>query len=1019
MNEPHPAKRLRSLARPVISMLMGFGIIPLGLLALVSLTTFFEFQRQAILNTEQEISLRVASNISAYLEKTTGQIQVLAKAAGVLRPDDSALKDLIYGTLDRVAAFDGITVADLNGNELLKISRHYSFRPFELGSIAADPLFIEAKDGRPRIGNVAMSRFSRFPLVPIAVAISDIGDRVTGLIMVNINISTMWRFIARSSIGGKRDAYVVDAQGILIAFREAASVLKKRDLSSVDTVTQARHGKPAAAIYRGIDDKWVIGASAPVPLTRWAVVVETPVVTAFYHLYLLTGLFIGLFLATMAMATWLGWRFSNSKIIRPIRLLQTEAGAIARGEFDTAVAPQWPGELGQLADSLRNMALNLKKTTVSRDLLSREVEDRKRAEQALRQSENTLKSIFRVAPIGIGLVVRRHFLWVNTELCRMTGYCEDELAGRKADMLYPDDAEFERVGREKYDQIALQGTGSVETFWRRKDGVVIDVLLNSTPLLGDDLDTGVTFTALDITARKRFEEALSVSSEIVRSIPAGLFIYSYEAPERLILQEANPAAERLTGIQIDAWRDREFNDIWPNARDSGLTQALLSVMRTGKVYETDSFSYADDRLSGAYHIRAFPVAGGRLGVAFEDISEAKKAQVERERLEAELRQSHKMEAIGTLAGGIAHDFNNILSIILGNTELAMEDVPAASPARGSMDEIYSACIRAKDIVRQLLSFSRKSEEPRRAVHLIPIAAEALRLMRASLPTSIAIEQIVAPDLDDVVLADPVQIHQIIFNLSTNAAHAMAEHGGVLKIGLDAVRPADLPDSKASELTAERYLRLAVSDTGTGIPADYIERVFDPYFTTKEVGKGTGMGLAVVLGIARRHGGAVWVDSVDGRGSTFEVLLPLVGMDAVDAVPAAPILPRGAETILLVDDEKSLALILQRMLERLGYTVIAVTRSDEALALFADAPHRFDLLITDMTMPEMCGDLLAARILDIRPDTAMILCTGFSEGVDMDQARRFGFRGFLQKPIEKAKLAMAVREALDGPHGCDA
>ena len=384
---------------------------------------------------------------------------------------------------------------------------------------------------------------------------------------------------------------------------------------------------------------------------------------------------------------------------------------------------------------------------------------------------------------------------------------------------------------------------------------------------------------------------------------------------------------------------------------------------------------------------------------------------ERKVLEEQLRQSHKMEAIGTLAGGIAHDFNNILGIILGNTELAMDDVPEWNPARLNLKEVRTASLRAKDVVRQLLSFARKTELEKKPINITPIVKESLKLLRSSIPTSIEIRQDIPEDID-TILADPTQINQVLINLCTNAAHAMP-NGGVLEIKLENVKLGEAATSNSPDLNPGRYLNLTVSDTGYGINPKDIDRIFDPYFTTKEVGRGTGMGLAVIHGIIKGHGASISVQSQPGKGTTFNIFFPVVEADAIVEAETVDRLSTGSENILFVDDEESMVKMGQQILERLGYKPETRTNPVEALELFRSDPNLFDLVITDMTMPQMSGATLAKEILNIRPDMPVILCTGFSEKVNEESAKEMGISAFVLKPIVMRDIAHTIRMVLGG------
>jgi PAS domain S-box-containing protein len=395
---------------------------------------------------------------------------------------------------------------------------------------------------------------------------------------------------------------------------------------------------------------------------------------------------------------------------------------------------------------------------------------------------------------------------------------------------------------------------------------------------------------------------------------------------------------------------------------------------------------------------------GTLGF-FRDITD-------RKRLEDQLRQTQKIEAIGTLAGGIAHDFNNILGAIIGYTELANLQVREDNKAKESLKEVLNAGRRAGDLVKQILAFSRKGELERIPIQVGPIVKEALKLLRSSLPTTVEIRQNIESDTG-IVEADPTQIHQILMNLCTNAAHAMREEGGILEVAIRNVEIGSW-DSESGylDMTPGPYLLLSVSDTGQGMTPMVLERIFEPYYTTKEKGEGTGLGLSVVHGIVKNYGGTITAYSELGKGSTFHVYLPVIQekAEAPEIDEIAPI-PTGNERILFIDDEPALVEIGKQMLERLGYKVTTRTSSLEALELFKAKPDQFDLVITDMTMPYMTGDKLSREFMQIRPDTPIIICSGYSERISEERAKEMGMRAFVMKPLVMRDLANTIRNVL--------
>lgn len=397
---------------------------------------------------------------------------------------------------------------------------------------------------------------------------------------------------------------------------------------------------------------------------------------------------------------------------------------------------------------------------------------------------------------------------------------------------------------------------------------------------------------------------------------------------------------------------------------------------------------------------------------FRDISSQKRAEEEKNTLETQLRQAQKIEAIGTLAGGIAHDFNNILTPILGYSEMAMEALPPDSPAVADIQEVVCAANRAKELILQILTFSRQAEQEWKPLKIQFVLKEALKLLRASIPTTIEIEQRIDPHCG-AVFADSTQIHQIIMNLCTNAYHAMQKSGGILAVSLDEVELGREELGSKINLEPGPYVRLEVTDNGVGMNRVTMGKIFEPYFTTKPKGKGTGLGLSVVHGIMKSCGGEITVYSEPDLGTTFHLYFPVIKED--NLAPADDIsvqIPTGNERILLVDDEEIIVKLGMQILKKLGYQVTTFTNSEEALHTFMHKPESFDLLITDLTMPRITGMQLAREALNIRADIPIILCSGFSELMNAEKAKSFGIREYIMKPIIKKDLAQVVRRVLD-------
>ena len=536
----------------------------------------------------------------------------------------------------------------------------------------------------------------------------------------------------------------------------------------------------------------------------------------------------------------------------------------------------------------------------------------------------------------------------------------------------------------------------------------------------------------DITERKQVEETLRASEALNRSIveamPGGIVQVSQAGH----IVRANAESQRILGLRYDrrthcfaAQRAPQF--VWEDGtpyeeKEDPIAQCLAT--HKPQPATTMGIRHPDGTVTWAVFtaipLRA-PATGELTGavMTFLDITERKQAEEDRKRLEAQLRQSQKMEAIGTMAGGIAHDFNNILGAILNFTELTQYEVTPESSAAANLREVLQASRRAKDLVQQILTFSHQSEMQRQPVQLALLVKETLSLLRASLPTTIEVQQHIAED-SGIVLADPTQMHQILMNICTNAEYAMRETGGILAIRVNDVDVDMTMATHHPQLHPGPYVRLTVRDTGQGMTTDMLGRIFDPFFTTKSVGEGTGMGLAVVHGIVAQHGGVITVESAPDAGSTFAIYLPRMQETADKKTqPREGVTPQGTGRILFIDDEVTITHSMSILLESLGYEVIGHTSGREALETFQVEPHRFDLVITDQTMPHMTGETLAQELRQLRPDIPIILCTGFSHVMNAEKAVTQGIDAFCMKPLTVRDLAMTIQEVLARRAGRDA
>ncbi len=594
---------------------------------------------------------------------------------------------------------------------------------------------------------------------------------------------------------------------------------------------------------------------------------------------------------------------------------------------------------------------------------------------------------------------------VNEEACRSLGYAREELLGKQP-RAFVDGLEGPTLER-MMAVLKEQGVATFNAMHRRKDGTRFPVETRLAVLRRGGPAIIVAF-ARDVSeqeaARRALRESEARYQRLVELLPDGVVTFREGR-----VTFANPAAATTGGVS----RPEEF--IGKAVADFVHRDARAATLeRIARVEAGEQVPFEAARLvrpdgsSYPVEMAGAPIGEGESVAVIRDLTERERAEAERTALEERLRQSEKLEALGTLAGGVAHDFNNVLAAILGHADSLAAELPPGDPGREDALQIATAARRARGVVQQILAFARRRPAEARPVDAAATVREELQLVRSAMPANVEI----APRLDGdagSVRADPTHLHQILLNLAVNGRDAMQERGGVLAVE---VARADVPGAGAPPgLAAGSYVRLSVRDSGVGMDAPTRARAFEPYFTTKAVGAGSGLGLAVVHGIAVSLGGAVTLESTPGRGTTVSVWLPR--LDGAAAATGAPVPAAGAGNarILLVDDDPPVARAIARMLESLGYEVTTAGDGASALARFRADPDRFDAVITDQTLPGMRGDELTTALLDVRPGVPILICTGFSERLDDEVARELGARALLLKPLDRAQLGEALRAAL--------
>jgi len=640
---------------------------------------------------------------------------------------------------------------------------------------------------------------------------------------------------------------------------------------------------------------------------------------------------------------------------------------------------------------------------------------RKQAEEALRESEEKHRKLVSNISDVIAILDKEGIItYKSSNITEQFGWSPDDLIGKHSLFtVHLDDQE--RIGKE-LTQILKKDRAKVRVEYKYicKDGSNRPVELTAVNMVNDPVINGVLCNYKDITERKYSEETLKQSEEKYRTMieRSNDMIWTLDTSGNFTF--FNKQTEEVTGLKLKEWIGKSFV---PLILEEDLPM-IMDIFKKGlkgesAQYELRFRNQENEILTITVNTAPLLMDGAVSGIVSfgRDITRRKLAEEEKADLEAQLQKAQKMESIGTLAGGIAHDFNNILFPMFGYLEMMLEDVSEDSPLRDKLAEVFTGAMRARDLVLQILTFSRQTEHEKKPLKVQLVIKEALKLIHSSLPTTIVIHQDISNECK-LVMADHTQIHQIAMNLITNAYHAMEETGGKLTITLKEVELA-AKDLKDPAMIPGPHVCLSVADTGPGMDQGNIARIFDPYFTTKEEGKGTGLGLAVVHGIVKSHGGHISVYSEPGKGTEFKVHLPVIKKQKESAkVETDLLIQKGNEQILLVDDQDIIVQMEKQMLERLGYHVSARFSSVDALEAFRANPEKFDLVITDMTMPNMTGEQLAREIMKIRSNTPVILCTGFSEMMSKEKAESLGIKGFLMKPVVIKNLSKIIRDVLD-------
>lgn len=688
----------------------------------------------------------------------------------------------------------------------------------------------------------------------------------------------------------------------------------------------------------------------------------------------------------------------TTHVTRSFKQLLSATSALGKGELTKRIPIKSKDEFGILGKSFNQMAADLE----------RYIAEKTNIEISLRNSEKLFSNLFESIQDGVSILDRDLTIrQVNGVIKKW--YPETRpLEGRKCHECYFSSQEpcepcpaLSCIDSGKIETNIVPGPAGSDIKW---------IELSAFPLTDPNSKeiSGVVEFVRDITTEIQVVKNKRIAEERHRLILENARDAIIVAQDN-VLKYCNTSTETILGYSKEELSCLPFMDIIHPDDQSKIHDRYTKIIEGQIITDYTTFRVKDkSEQELLLEINGVQIIWEKNPAALcfvRDVTQIKK-------MEKQIIQSHKVESIGTLAGGIAHDFNNILSSIVGYTELAIDCVQPDSVEHEYLQGVFTASMRARDLVDQILSFSRMGSQEKKPLMAHIVVKEAIKLLRASIPMNIEISKYISNNCG-LILGDPTQIHQIVINLCTNAYHAMAERDGIIEITMSEIELETDDMEDKPDLSPGRYIRLSVNDNGKGMTSDIISRIFDPYFTTKESGKGTGLGLAVTYGIVKNHDGHISVYSEPGIGSTFNVYLPVIKNEELSNVVTIPqSIPTGNEHILLVDDEVSIADMEKQMLEKLGYHVTMRTGSVEALQAFRANPNIFDLVITDMTMPRMTGDQLAAKILSIRPDIPILVCTGFSERINKQKANATGIKGLLTKPVVKSDLARVIRRTID-------
>ncbi len=991
-------KLKKGIIRTMVTTLLMFGVIPMSIMGGIYIIFHIQNQKRLIYNTQMEMTSRLSYEISSYIKKNKQNVEFFGAILSHNFKEKTLLRDIAYDLIYQTGEFDVVELFDRSGKRLFKLAKYYNEELMAHDHGNYKHRLNSVLKGMSIISDVEFIG-KGMPYIYIMSPIVDVWNIIKGAIVIHMNLNNILRKINTFNQGKRGIAYIISRNGRLISFSGLSN--SEEGINNIESIKRFMKNGGGVNLYRGLDGSWVIGAISPCSVSGIGVVVETPVLYAFRSLYIFLILFVIVLLLTILSSIILGVKFSIRNLIWPLQELKERAKKISQGEFDTRIELNRDDELQDLAETFNSMARELKEKTVSKDILLKEIEERKEIEKSLRISEERYRKIFENTGTATLLIDKDlTILMANTEFEKLSGYRREELENRLSlstffveEDLYP---------------IRSFISDSKESSLRYELNFK-DKMLNEKEIFAQimvlEADRTYIISITDISPIRRAERLFT---DMVKHTRIGLFIIQ---DGRIVL--VNPQFEKSSGYK---------------------NQELVGKESLFLVHPDDReivHRYAIDMLKGKrsvpYEYRAVR-KDGEIRWIMESVTsimyEGKRAVfgnhidiTDKKHMEQDLLRIQKLESLGTLAGGLSHDFNNILTTIMGNISLAKIDIEPDTRLYKLLDEAESATYRAKELTNRFTTFSEGGYGIRKSISIGDIIKDAIDITLSG--SNINTDVSIPPNIWHVDV-DPNQMIQVINNLLLNAKESMENRPGTVRITAENVH---IEEDSPYPLRPGRYVKVSISDEGKGIPEIHLSRIFDPYFSTKKRGtqKGMGLGLTLVHSIIKRHGGYVYVESKYKYGSTFSFFLP-ASRNKKDGTLKDIMESRSSTTsegkqlrVLIMDDEIMIRRLAKEMLIHMGYDVETAKNGEEAIELYKKSKmenREFDLIILDLTVKGGMGGKEAIReIRNINPDVIAIVTSGYSNDPVLTDYNEYGFNAAIAKPFTISTLKAEIEKIL--------